>query len=325
VGGPIAAEDGPSGLRVQGAVPIGRPVGDRRAWVLDEDLNPVPPGACGELYIGGSGLARAYHARPGLSAERFVADPFDTQGGRLYRTGDRVRWRADGQLDYLGRLDQQVKIRGFRIELGEIESVLRAQPGVAEAAVLARTGPSGPRLVGYAAAREGEVIEAAALKAALSARLPDYMVPGTLVLLSALPLNPNGKVDRAALPEPAAQPDNAQEAPTGTVASVIAGIWAQALGLSRVGLHDNFFDLGGHSLLLMKVQRQLEQALDVRVSVIDLFRCTTVATLAAHLEAQARGDGIAGAEAGLQQHQARARRQRRAFLPRKPTVERTPS
>ncbi len=325
VGGSMAAEDGPSGLRVQGAVPIGRPVGDRRAWVLDEDLNPVPPGACGELYIGGSGLARAYHARPGLSAERFVADPFDTQGGRLYRTGDRVRWRADGQLDYLGRLDQQVKIRGFRIELGEIESVLRAQPGVAEAAVLARTGPSGPRLVGYAAAREGEVIEAAALKAALSARLPDYMVPGTLVLLSALPLNPNGKVDRAALPEPAAQPDSAQEAPTGTVASVIAGIWAQALGLPRVGLHDNFFDLGGHSLLLMKVQRQLEQALDARVSVIDLFRCTTVATLAAHLEAQARGDGVAGAEAGLQQHQARARRQRRAFLPRKPTVERTPS
>jgi amino acid adenylation domain-containing protein len=310
-----------------GVVPIGRPVGDRRAHVLDEDLNPVPPGACGELYIGGTGLARGYHARPGLTAERFVADPFSGDGGRLYRTGDRVRWLPDGQLDYLGRLDQQVKIRGFRIELGEVEAVLRAQAGVAEAAVLARTGTGGPRLVGYAAPREGAVLEAAELKAALSACLPDYMVPGALVLLPALPLNPNGKVDRAALPEPAVTVDVAEQAPSGSVAAAIAGIWAQALNLPRVGLHDNFFDLGGHSLLLMKVQRQLAQTLDARVSVVDLFRCTTVAALADHIASMAdAGEAqVAAAEATLRQHQDRARRQRRAFLPRKPTAERTPS
>ena len=328
VGG-AATVDGDTAV-AQGVVPIGRPVGDRRAYVLDADLNPVPPGACGELYIGGTGLARGYHARPGLTAERFVADPFGGEGGRLYRTGDRVRWLPDGQLDYLGRLDQQVKIRGFRIELGEVEAVLRAQAGVAEAAVLARVGTGGPRLVGYAAPREGAVLEAATLKAALSACLPDYMVPGALVLLPALPLNPNGKVDRAALPEPAVTADAAEQAPSGSVAAAIAGIWAQALNLPRVGLHDNFFDLGGHSLLLMKVQRQLEQTLqtlDARVSVVDLFRCTTVAALADHIAALADGGAAqaAAAEATLRQHQDRARRQRRAFLPRKPTAERTPS
>ena len=322
-----AALDAAGALPTPGVVPIGRPVGDRRAHVLDDDLNPVPPGACGELYIGGAGLARGYHARPGLTAERFVADPFGGEGGRLYRTGDRVRWLPDGQLDYLGRLDQQVKIRGFRIELGEVEAVLRAQDGVAEAAVLARAGTGGPRLVGYAAPREGRVLDAAALKAALSACLPDYMVPGAMVLLPALPLNPNGKVDRAALPEPAVTVDAAEQAPSGSVAAAIAGIWAQALNLPRVGLHDNFFDLGGHSLLLMKVQRQLAQTLDARVSVVDLFRCTTVAALADHIASLADGGAAqaAAAEATLRHHQDRARRQRRAFLPRKPTAERTPS
>ncbi|SFO40878.1 non-ribosomal peptide synthetase [Nitrosospira briensis] len=294
--------------------PIGRPVGDRKLYVLDEELNIVPPGCAGELYIGGSGLARGYLGRPGLTADRFIADPFtQEEGRRLYRTGDRVRWRRDGQLEYIGRLDHQVKVRGFRVELGEIEGQLLSQMGVREAAVLAQGSPSGTRLVAYVAPHEGVVLNASMLKAALAAVLPDYMLPGSFVLLDALPLSPNGKVDRNALPLPSAEQfDHLDyQPPIDATETMISEIWGEVLELPRVGLHNNFFDLGGHSLLLIRVQGKLEERLKTRIAIIDLFRYTTVAGLAKFLS-QDRNEHLS-----LHRHQERAQRQRGAFIQRK--------
>jgi amino acid adenylation domain-containing protein/non-ribosomal peptide synthase protein (TIGR01720 family) len=242
-------------------MPIGSPVGDRTAVVLDSDLNLVPAGMAGELYLGGAGLARGYLNRAGLTAQRFIADPFDDRGGRLYRTGDLVRWREDGQLEYLGRLDHQVKVRGFRIELGEIEAQLLARPGVREAVVVAQEGPSGARLVGYVCGHEGRpMLEAAALREQLGAVLPEYMVPGAIVVLDALPLNANGKVDRKALPEPGYAAAQDYEAPQGEVEQALAQVWAQVLGLPQVGRHDNFFELGGDSILSLQIVAQARRA-----------------------------------------------------------------
>ncbi|SFF28206.1 amino acid adenylation domain-containing protein, partial [Nitrosomonas sp. Nm166] len=185
-----------------GYLPIGSPVGDRTAYIVDAEMNLVPQGVAGELYLGGTGLARGYLNRPGLTAERFVADPFDDNGGRLYRTGDLVRWRADGQVEYLGRLDHQIKIRGFRIELGEIETQLLLQSQIREAVVMAKEGPGGARLVAYVSCHAGHTVDSAELRGALAATLPDYMIPAAIVVLENLPLNANGKVDRKQLPEP---------------------------------------------------------------------------------------------------------------------------
>ncbi|NMG68196.1 AMP-binding protein, partial [Azoarcus indigens] len=193
-------------------VPIGRPVGERKAYVLDTELNLTPAGVAGELYLGGVGLARGYLNRPGLSAERFIADPYDESGGRLYRTGDLVRWNAEGELEYLGRIDHQVKIRGFRIELGEVEAQLLAQPQIREAVVVADEGPGGARLVGYVSAQAGAEIDTAELRTKLGEQLPDYMVPSVLMVLDALPLNANGKIDRKALPKAEAGSTQAYEA-----------------------------------------------------------------------------------------------------------------
>ncbi|MGK6311334.1 amino acid adenylation domain-containing protein, partial [Variovorax sp. DT-64] len=235
-------------------VPIGRPVANIRTHVLDAGLDLVPQGVPGELYLGGVGLARGYLGRPGLTAERFVADPFDSEGARLYRTGDLVRWNGEGQLEYLGRIDHQVKIRGFRIELGEVEAQLLAQPGVREAVVVAREGAGGARLVAYITAGGGQLPDAALLKEQLGRTLPDYMVPGAIVVLEGLPLNANGKVDRKALPEPVldgASQDH--ERPHGEMEEALARIWCEVLGVERVGRHDNFFELGGHSLLALQL------------------------------------------------------------------------
>jgi amino acid adenylation domain-containing protein len=301
--------------------PIGRAVGDRKLYVLDEDLNVVPPGCAGELYIGGTGLARGYLDRPGLTADRFVADPFASEGSRLYRTGDRVRWRNEdnGQLEYLGRLDHQVKLRGFRVELGEIEGQLLAQPGVREAAVVAQENRNGTRLIAYVASHHGVTLNASMLKTALAAVLPDYMLPGSFVLLDRLPLNPNGKVDRPALPLPLAEQidEAAYQAPVNAVETMISEIWAEALELPRVGLHNNFFDLGGHSLLLIKVQCKLEERLKTRIAIIDLFRYTTVASLAKFLGQEDKE------HLPLQRHQERAQRQRATFIQRKLRAGRT--
>ncbi|WP_136068724.1 amino acid adenylation domain-containing protein, partial [Modicisalibacter radicis] len=218
-------------------VAIGQPIAGIRTYVLDGELNLAPPGVAGELYLGGVGLARGYLNRSDLTAERFVADPF-TKGERLYRTGDLVRWRADGQLEYLGRLDHQVKIRGLRIELGEIEAELLSQPDVREAVVAAQEGPGGARLVAYVVPRGDVELDTGALRERLGQRLPDYMVPGVVVPLAALPLSPNGKVDRKALPAPDMASGVSYEAPQGEVEEALAAIWAEVLGVARVGRHD---------------------------------------------------------------------------------------
>src|SRR5450830_673316 len=229
---------------------IGQAIADTGLYVLDASLNMVPAGVAGELCIGGVGLARGYLNQAALSAERFVASPFASAGERLYRTGDLVRWNHEGQLEYLGRIDHQVKIRGFRIELGEVEAKLLAQPEVTAAVVVAKEGPSGARLVGYVVA---QAIDSPTLRERLSQTLPDYMVPGVVVVLESLPLNANGKVDRKALPEPEFESERVYEAPRGADEETLAAIWVAVLGVERVGRHDNFFELGGDSILSLKV------------------------------------------------------------------------
>ena len=304
--------------RADGAaqVPIGRPITETSARVLDADLNLVPPGMPGELYLGGVSLARGYLNRAALTAERFVADPFDPRGGRLYRTGDLVRWNAEGQLDYLGRIDQQVKVRGFRIELGEVEARLLAQPAVRDAVVLAKPGPAGLRLVAYAAPHAGQRIDAAALRQSLAELLPDHMVPSAIVAMHALPLTPNGKVDRRALPEPVFESDRAHIAPQGRAAETLAAIWCEVLGVARVGLHDNFFDLGGQSLLLIRVHQQVQQRLGVELPLVELFKHPTLAALAQRLE---RGSAVPATTSAVDD---RARQQRAALLQRRRPTER---
>ncbi|MGQ3085491.1 MAG: amino acid adenylation domain-containing protein, partial [Hydrogenophaga sp.] len=248
-------------------VAIGRPIADTRTYVLDAGLNLVPQGVGGELYLGGVGLARGYLDKGGLTAERFVADPFGAAGERLYRTGDLVRWREDGQLEYLGRIDHQVKIRGFRIELGEIEAQLLARVGVREAVVVADEGPGGARLVGYVSGQAGVSLDAAQLKAGLAGVLPEYMVPSVLMVMQGLPLNANGKIDRKALPRPEVGAGVAYEEPRGEVERALAGVWAQVLGVQRVGRGDSFFELGGHSLLAIQLLERMRRqgwAVEVR-------------------------------------------------------------
>ncbi|WP_143068117.1 phosphopantetheine-binding protein, partial [Duganella sp. CF517] len=230
--------------------------------------------------VAGDGLARGYLGRPGLSAERFIADPFGADGERLYRTGDLVRWNQDGQLEYLGRIDHQVKIRGFRIELGEIEAQLLAQAEVREAVVLALEGPAGARLVGYVSAQAGQTLLAAELREKLGETLPDYMVPSAIVVMDALPINANGKVDRKALPEPGFESAGEYEAPQGDTEVALAAIWADILGVERVGRHDNFFELGGHSLLALRLQSATQLHLSRHLPLRTYWEHPTPASLA---------------------------------------------
>ncbi|WP_312491881.1 non-ribosomal peptide synthetase [Pseudomonas cremoris] len=264
-----------------GSVPIGSIIGDRVAYILDADLALVPQGATGELYIGGSGLAQGYHERPGMTAERFVADPFASNGGRLYRTGDLVRQRADGLVEYLGRIDHQVKIRGFRIELGEIETRLLEHDAVREAVVLALDSPSGKQLVAYLVSDAEHGALRDALKAHLKAQLPDYMVPAHLIVLDSMPLTANGKLDRRALPQPDPEANRQQYvAPRNELEQTLAAIWAAVLNVQQVGLDDNFFELGGDSILSIQVVSRARQA-GLHFSPRDLFQHQTVQTLAA--------------------------------------------
>ncbi|MFE9657498.1 amino acid adenylation domain-containing protein [Micromonospora sp. NPDC006431] len=265
-----------------GTPPIGRPTTNTRVYVLDSALRPVPPGTVGELYLAGAGLARGYLDRPRLSAERFVADPFGPPGARMYRTGDLVRWRADGHLDYLGRIDHQVKVRGYRIELGEIESVLSAHPAVAQAAVVARadTGVTA-QLVGYLVPADPATPPTPAqLRDHIAAALPEYMVPAAFVLLDALPLNPTGKLDRGALPAPDfAAAAGAGRAAAGPREELLARLFAEVLGLPGVGAEDSFFDLGGDSIVSIQLVSRARQA-GLRLTPREVFTHRTVAALA---------------------------------------------
>ncbi|MFF3089795.1 amino acid adenylation domain-containing protein [Streptomyces nojiriensis] len=272
---------------------VGRPIFNTRAYVLDSALRPVPAGVAGELYLAGAGLARGYFGRPSLTAERFVADPFGEPGTLMYRTGDLVRWRDDAQIDYLGRADDQVKIRGFRIELGEVESAVAAEPGIAAAAVVVHTGPTGvKRLVAYTVASAAQAPEPAALRARLSAALPEYMVPSAFVELSALPLTVNGKVDRAALPAPDFGDAGGGRAPKDAREELLCAIFADVLGLERVGAEDNFFELGGHSLLAMRLVGRIRAELGTPVQVGTVMAAPTVADLAARIGSDARRDAL---------------------------------
>ncbi len=285
-----------------GTVTIGRPILETQLYVLDARLRPVPQGVAGELYIGGAGLARGYLRRPGLTAERFLPDPFGPSGGRIYRTGDLARWRTDGSLECLGRVDHQVKVRGFRIELGEIEAALAKQPGVRDVVVAAREDqPGDVRLVAYLVPAEGGSPPAPAdLRRSLAAGLPDYMVPSLFVTLPSLPLTPNGKVDRNALPAPEPTRAESAVAPRNPVEEALAGIWAEVLGAESVGVFDDFFERGGHSLLAAQVLARLRDAFGVDLPLAELFDAPTVAAQARMVEQALRADaGLAVPPIGL--------------------------
>ncbi|MGW7020115.1 non-ribosomal peptide synthase/polyketide synthase [Streptomyces decoyicus] len=263
------------------APPIGRPVARTRCYVLDSMLRPQPPGVTGELYLGGGGLARGYLRRPGLTAARFLADPFAGPGSRMYRTGDLVRWTSDGELEYVGRADQQVKVRGFRIELGEVEEALLRCAGVAQAAAATRESGGHKRLIGYVVPAPGADLVPSAIRRALGRSVPDYMVPASVVVLDAMPLNPNGKLDRARLPAPDWTADGTTDyvAPRTATERALAAVWADVLRVERVGVDDNFFSLGGDSILSIQVVAQARQA-GLAVTSRDVYRHQTVAALA---------------------------------------------
>ena len=261
--------------------PIGRPIANVRIHIVDSDFHPVPVGVAGELYIGGDCLARGYLHAADLTAERFVPDPFSLEADRrLYKTGDLARWRSDGNIEFLGRMDQQVKVRGFRIESGEIEAVLGEHPDVRDAVVVARNEAAGNTvLVGYVVPRAGRALKCSELRDHLGRKLPDYMVPSAFVPLQRLPLTPNGKVDRLALPPPdQTRPDlqTGYAAPRTGLEKQLAAIWADVLGMERVGIHDSFFELGGHSLSAIRMVSRVEKAFGKKLAPVAVYRRPTI-------------------------------------------------
>ncbi len=278
---------------VDGAGPrepaIGKPITKTRAYILDRQMGPVPVGVGGELYIAGEGLARGYFRRPGITAEKFLPDPFSKRGGeRLYKTGDLARYLAEGSIEFLGRLDHQVKVRGYRIELGEVEGAMLCQPGVRQCVAVVRQGAAGDRrLVAYVVADAGSGLSADELRRGLKQRLPEYMVPADYLFLEALPLTPNGKVDRQSLPPPVparAGPGGIFEPPRNLTEQVLVGIWAELLGVEQVGVNNNFFDLGGHSLLVTQLISRVREAFKTDLPLRSLFEAPTIAQLSELIE-----------------------------------------
>ena len=301
-------------------IPIGRPVANTTVYVLDRQRRAVPIGAAGELYIGGDGLARGYLKSPELTAEKFVQDTFtNLPGARLYRTGDLVRCRPDGAIEFLGRIDQQIKIRGLRIEPGEIAWTLRQHDSVHDAIVVMREQvPGEKRLVAYVARKKPSALQDAELRTYLKQKLPEYMVPSALVIMDALPLTPNGKVDHCALPAPETVPEDSGRPfiePESDLEQTIASIWQRALHVERISRYDNFFDLGGHSLLLAKLHEEMQQATGKQLAIVDMFRFPTVNSMAAYLSRPATE------ERSFDDVRERARRQRLAISRRVPTQQ----
>lgn len=322
------------GDHVPDAVPIGRPISNTNAYILDAGLRPVEIGEVGELYAGGDGLARGYLNSAEATAEKFVPNPFVAEpGARMYRTGDLARWRQDGVVEFLGRIDTQVKILGHRIEPGEIEAVLATHVALKQVCVVAHTSANGSkRLVAYYIPNQSAPLPVGLLREFLAKKLPNYMIPSLFVPLAAFPLSPNGKVDRTALSARDVENEVGDDAPTARdveneagedaptevqtmeIEQSISGLWRQALGRDRVGLDDNFFDLGGESLALVSIHAQLQKALQVEIPVMDLFEFTTVRALARRL----RGDK--DLEPGFSELQEQGQKQRLAFGRRRKSV-----
>jgi fengycin family lipopeptide synthetase B len=301
---------------------IGMPIPDLQIYILDAHREPVPIGVNGEIYVGGAGVARGYLNNPGLTAERFIPDPFSSgTNARLYKTGDRARRLANGDIEYLGRADDQVKIRGHRIELGEINSALTRHPAVRECAVLTREdSPGDKRLIAYVVAEPDKAaVPFSELRDFLKSKLPDYMVPSAFVALDRFPLTSNGKVDRKQLPKPeygSSEVGTNYIAPNSQTEKIIAGVWGEALGLQRVGVNDTFFDLGGHSLLMVKVQAKLRDELKKNISIAEMFQFPTISLLSRHLDQDQAGDGE------MQKVRDRARQQKQSFArPRRGKAE----
>lgn len=296
--------------RVGESIPIGRPIANTQVYILDEDLNPLAPGQTGELYAGGDGVARGYFNDPAGTAQKFLPNPFHAEAtGRMYRTGDLARWREDGAIEFVGRIDDQVKILGHRVEPGEIETVLRMNKGVNQVCVVPDAGEDGTkRLVAYYVSSSAEGASSSDVRRYLSGKLPQYMIPAAFVQLAALPLSPNGKVDRAALPR---LPANAETAEVGTtdatgIEKSVTELWKRVLRLETVGLDENFFDVGGDSLAIIALHSNLQKSLGIEISVTDLFEFTTIRTLARHLEAKDQGNRLTDV-------QQQAAKQREAF------------
>ncbi len=289
------------------SIPYGRPIQNARYYILDARQQPVPVGVSGDLYIGGPVLSDGYANDPVLTAQKFVLDPFVSDPtGRMYRTGDRARFWPDGNIEFLGRLDEQVKIRGFRIELGEIETALVGHPDVRSAIVVARAVPSGKMLVAYVEPASGRTVSPAEVRAHLAARLPDYMVPAAVIVLEAIPMTGSGKVDRKALPAPADRLDDDVVAPPSSdLERMLVEIWRDVLGIERVGVRDNFFEVGGHSLLVVQMHRRLRERLGRELAIVDLFENPTIESLARHLAAPASGSRATEALTGRDEREER--------------------
>jgi acyl-coenzyme A synthetase/AMP-(fatty) acid ligase/acyl carrier protein len=267
--------------------PIGKPVANTQLYILDRELRPLPPGVAGELCVGGLGVGRGYLAEPVRTVQVFVPDPFVGEGDRLYRTGDLARWLSTGEIEFLGRVDFQVKVRGFRIEPGEIESVLGRHPAVHQAVVLALEENGQKRLVAYAVAQAGQTLDVADLRSFVKERLPDYMVPAAFMVLAAMPLTPNGKVDRRALPAPVwgrAEDEEGFVEPRNEIEEALAELWKEILNVPRVGAFDNFFELGGHSLLATQLVSRIQQTFEIDLKLRTLFEAPALAELALVVE-----------------------------------------